>query len=161
MLGSTANLRRLLVPAAVLGLAVAGCGQDLDREAAVDSFQRANPEASGAQAECVVDRQIDRLGLDGLTRQLEAETPSDDFVDSQFRDLFACGVDGDVEEQLVEQLEANGVTAEQAPCVADRLVGGLDDGDIDVLVSGQITDAFMAKFVAAMDGCRGAETGDD
>jgi hypothetical protein len=37
--------------------------------------------------------------------------------------------------------------------VADALVVDLDDDDIDVLLSGEITDAFFEKFFAAMDGC--------
>ena len=57
------------------------------------------------------------------------------------------------EAQLIEQLEASGVGADVAPCVADRIVDQLGDDDIDVLVSGQITEDFMATFIAAMEGC--------
>lgn len=138
----------------------AGCGQGFDRAAATDSFQQANPEATSTQAGCVVDRQIDRFGLDGLADQLEAEPPSDEFVDMQFRDMFACGMDGDVEQQLVELLRDSGVDTSTAPCVATQIVEELDDQDIDVLVSGDITDAFMTKFVAAMTDCGAAGTGE-
>jgi hypothetical protein len=145
----------------VLGLAIfgAGCGQGFDRDAAIDSFQQANPDASGTQAACVVDRQIDRFGLDGLADQLDTDPPTDEFVDIQFRDMFACGMDGDVEEQLVELLQDSGVDAEAAPCVATEIVAELDDEDIDVLVSGDITDTFMSKFIAAMTECGAAGTG--
>ncbi len=134
-------------------LTVAACGQGFDRETAIDSFRRANPDVTEGEAECVIDRQIDRYGLDGLATELEAEPESDEFVDIQFRDMFACGVDGDVEAQLLEQLEASGVAAEDSPCVARALTDGLDDEGIDVLLSGEITEDFMATFVAAMEGC--------
>ncbi len=136
-----------------LALLAAGCGEEFDRTAAVESFQRANPEISATQAECVVDRQIGRYGIDGLATELQADPESDEFIDQQFRDMFACGIDGDITEQLIDQLQSNGVAADDAPCVAGALTGDLDDADIDVLVSGEITDEFMAKFVSAMESC--------
>lgn len=144
----------------LLWVIAVGCGQGLDRDAAVDSFQQANPEVTEAQAGCVVDRQIDRLGLDGLTEELVADPTSEAFIEEQFRDMFACGIDGDVESQLVEQLEANGVSPDDAPCVAARITGDLDPEDIDVLVSGEITEAFMAKFVGAMNDCGAGSSGE-
>ncbi len=140
----------MLLAAMVVG---AGCGQGFDRETAVESFQQANPEATGTQSACVVDRQIERFGIDGLADELETDPPTDEFIDIQFRDMFACGMDGDVEEQLVELLQDSGVDDEAAPCVAGRIVEQLGDEDIDVLVSGEITDAFMSKFIAAMNDC--------
>jgi hypothetical protein len=140
-------------------LAVAACGQGFDREAAIGSFRAANPEATAGEADCVVDRLIGRYGIDGLADELEGADSSDDFTDAQFRDMFACGVEGDVADQLTAQLEANGVEAADAPCVADRLTAELDDDDIDVLLSGEITERFMTRFVTAMEGC-GAIAGD-
>lgn len=136
-----------------VGLVAAGCGQGFDREAAVSSFGEANPDVTTAQAECVVDRLIDRYGLGELEQELRNDPPDERFEEAQFRDMFACGVQGDVTDQVVEQLEANGVTEEYAPCVADHLVGDLTDGDIDVLLSGEITDEFFEKFVGAMEDC--------
>ena len=37
--------------------------------------------------------------------------------------------------------------------MADVLVDDLDDDDIDVLLSGEITERFLARFVAAMEKC--------
>lgn len=142
-----------------LALLAAGCGEDFDRAAAVESFERANPDVSAAQAECVVDRQIGRYGIDGLATELQAEPESDEFVDQQFRDMFACGIDGDITEQLIDQLQTNGVSADDAPCVAGAITDDLDDADIDVLVSGEITEEFMAKFVTAMERCGATGTG--
>jgi len=144
---------------ALFAVGAVGCGEGFDREAAVDSFMRANPEATNAQAGCVIDRQIDRYGLDGLATELEAEQASDDFIDIQFRDMFACGIDGDVEEQLVEQLLASGVEPGAVDCVAERIVDELGDDDIDVLVSGEITEDFMTTFIAAMEGCGAVTSG--
>jgi hypothetical protein len=135
-------------------LCLAACGQDgFDRAAAVDSFSTANPDATDIQSGCVIDRLIDRFGLDGLEEQLSADPQELDFEEAQFRDMFACGMEGDVQDQIAEQLENNGVAPADAPCVADELVTDLTDDDIDVLLSGDISDEFLAKFVAAMESC--------
>lgn len=132
---------------------VVGCGQGRDRAGAITSFREANPDVSAGEAGCVVDRLIERYGLDGLVEELEAGTPDPTFTEAQFQDMFACGVEGDVEAQIAEQLEANGVDEADAPCVAEALTGDLEGDDIDVLLSGEITEEFMAKFVDAMEGC--------
>jgi len=139
----------------VLAAVTAGCGQDssFDRDAASSSFAEANPVASSSQAECVVDRLIDRYGIERLEAELRADNLSADFAEDQFRDMFACGIEGDVRAQIEEQLKANDVPPEHAPCVADELVGDLDDEDFDVLLSGEITDDFFAKFISAMENC--------
>lgn len=132
------------------------CGQDpaaFDREAAVTSFSNTNAEATTVQSECVVDRLIDRYGLERLETELRSDPPKADFAESQFRDMFACGIEGDVRDQIVQQLQANEVAEADAPCVADVLMADLDDDDFDVLLSGDITDSFFAKFVSAMEDC--------
>lgn len=145
-------LPTILIVASVIGLA--GCGQEsFDRAAAVESFSAANPDATGAQSGCVIDRLIGRFGLDGLEGQLSADPQEPDFEEAQFRDMFACGIEGDVRDQIVEQLEGNDVAPADAPCVADELVADLTDDDIDVLLSGDISDEFLAKFVTAMESC--------
>ncbi len=142
-----------VVIAATLVLSSCGTGESFDREAAAESFAVANPEATAAQTDCVVDRLVDRYGLEQLEQELEADPLNPGFEEDQFRDMFACGIEGDVRSQIVEQLEANGVTGEDAPCVADQLIVEMEDQDFDVLLSGQITDEFLAKFVDAMEAC--------
>lgn len=117
------------------------------------SFVENNPEVSTEQAQCVVDRLIGQYDLPQLEAELAADTPTGAFEEAQFRSMFVCGIEGDVGEQIAEQLTANGVAAEDAPCVSDRLVEQMSDGDIDVLLSGDITDEFYAKFFDAMEAC--------
>jgi hypothetical protein len=67
--------------------------------------------------------------------------------------MFVCGVEGDVGQELTEQLEAVGVSPEDAPCVSDRVVGSLSDDDVDALLSGDITDELATKFATALEDC--------
>jgi hypothetical protein len=134
-------------------MTLVSCGQGLTRENLVTSFVENNPEASTEQARCVVDRLIDDYELARLELELSAETPAPAFEEAQFRAMFVCGIEGDVDEQIVDQLIANGVSSDDAPCVSARLVDELTDDDIDVLLSGQITDEFYAKFFDAMGAC--------
>ncbi|MEM7325404.1 MAG: hypothetical protein AAF531_20120 [Actinomycetota bacterium] len=145
---------KLVALGVAFGLLLGACGEDsLDRDSAIDSFSAANPEATPSQSACVVDRLIERLGLDGLDEQLGADPPDPEFEEMQFRDMFACGLEGDVRVQIVDQLEINGVAPADAPCVADVIVDDLTDADIDVLLSGVISDEFLAKFIDAMESC--------
>lgn len=140
-------------------MSLVGCGQGgFDRAAAIESFGQANPETTATERACVVDRLIDRYDVDGLESELANDEPSVEFVEAQFRDMFACGVEGDVESQIADQLGAAGVGAEHTPCVAETLAQDLDDGDIDVLLSGDITEQFFDKFYSAMDRCGALET---
>ncbi len=147
---------RLVALVLLIATGASACGDDpasFDRDAAVTSFSSANPGASTAQSGCVVDRLIERYGLERLEDELRSDPPKADFAESQFRDMFACGIEGDVRDQIVEQLKANDVAEADAPCVADVLMEDLDDDDFDVLLSGEITDSFFAKFVSAMEDC--------
>ncbi len=116
-------------------------------------FTAANPDATTAQAECVVDRLLSERELAVIESELTAEEIAPEFEEDQFRAMFVCGIEGDVGEQITEQLVANGVSPDDAPCVSGELIGQLTDTDIDVLLSGEITDEFYAKFFAAMESC--------
>jgi len=132
---------------------VAGCGGGASREAAIESFQDANPEATDEQAACVVDGLIDRYGLDELDAQLGTVPLDAAFEEDQFREMFVCGVDGDWRADITEQLIDNGVAAEDAPCVSDELFATMSDDDIGVLLTGQITDSFSETFYDALETC--------
>ena len=141
-------------PLAVVAMLVgASCGQSFTRAAAIESFANANPEATSEQAACVVDRLDDRYGMDQLESELAFEPLDPAFEEAQFRDMFRCGLAGDVQSQISQQLSDNGVSDADAPCVAENLVQTMTDDDIDVLLSGQITNEFATKFFQAMDDC--------
>ncbi len=118
-----------------------------------DAFADAHPEATGVQAQCVVDTLFDTYGADGLELELERAVADDDFEETQYRAMFACGMREDVRDQLAGQLERRGLTTGEAECVADALTGDLDDDDLDVLLSGELTDAFFDKYFGAMSAC--------
>ncbi len=138
-------------------LAVSSCGAGAaTRDDVVDRVRADNTDATAEQAGCVADRLIDRFGLDGLDGMLAADPPDADLQEAEFTDAFRCGVVGDVRQEIVDQLTANAVPAGQAGCVADELVPGLTDADIDVIVSGDITESFTQKFDTAMRDCGAA-----
>ena len=145
-------------PAPIIGalgllLVAVGCSQGLTREDAIESFRRANSEATEEQAACVVDGLIDRYGLADLEAELSAEPLGPDFEEDQFREMFVCGVDGDWRAEVTTQLIENGVAADDAPCVTDDLFATMSDDDIGVLLTGEITDSFSEKFYAALETC--------
>ena len=105
------------------------------------------------QAECVVDRLLADRDLPEIEAELTAEEVAPDFEEDQFRAMFVCGIEGDVGEQITEQLVANGVSPDDAPCVSGELIGEMTDADVDVLLSGEITDEFYGKFFDAMESC--------
>lgn len=138
---------------AAIALASPACGGAFTEEAAVTSFQSANPTANTDQSQCVVDLLLEQYGLDELEAQLASDPLPASFEEAQFRAMFRCGIEGDVETQITDQLIDNGVGAEDAPCVAANLVDSMTDDDIDVLLSGAITDDFSTKFLQAMEDC--------
>lgn len=143
---------------AVAALLVApGCGGGgASRDDVVARVKVDNTDATAEQAGCVADRLIERFGLDELDGMLAADPPDADLEEAEFTDAFRCGVVGDVRQEIVDQLTANAVPADQAGCVADELVPGLTDADIDVIVSGDITESFTQKFDTAMRDCGAA-----
>mgnify|MGYP001954737009 CR=1 FL=1 len=101
----------------------------------------------------------DREGVQRLAHQLKGASAGYGFEEVG---LAAANVEqplkgeaslDDVRDQIDEQLQANGVAAKDAPCVADAMVDELTDDDFDVLLSGEITDDFFTKFVSAMEEC--------
>lgn len=140
-------------------LAAPGCGGaggGFSRDDAVAQVRQDNPDITADQAGCVADRLIERFGLSELGALAAADPPDADLQEAAFTDAFRCGVVGDVRQEIVDQLTANAVPADQAACVADELVPGLTDADIDVIVSGQITESFTRKFDTAMRDCGAA-----
>ena len=139
--------------ALVLLLAPGGCGSGFNRASAIESFRTANEEATPGQAECVVDALIDTYGVDQLESELGADPIDAGFEEAQFREMFRCGVAGDWRQQITDQLIENGVAPDDAPCVSDELFATMTDDDVDVLLSGEITDSFTDLFYTALESC--------
>ncbi len=137
----------------MLPLLFGSCGQGISRDSLVADFASANPDVTTAQAECVVDRLLTDRDLAAIEAELTATEVAPAFEEDQFRAMFVCGIEGDVGVQITEQLVANGVSPDDAPCVSGELIDRLTDADVDVLLSGEITDEFYAKFFDAMESC--------
>lgn len=114
---------------------------------------RSHSEATEHQAGCVVDKLISTYGLDGLQVELKREAPARSFELDQFRASFGCGLTAGVEVELARQLEASGVESVAAACAGKELATSLDDEGLDVLLSGEITDDFYAKYFVALEAC--------
>ena len=147
------SLRIRLGGVAALVFALPACGSGFDRSSAIESFRAANVEATEDQASCVVDALVDTYGLDQLEAELAADPIDAGFEEVQFREMFRCGVAGDWSRQITEQLIENGVAPDDAPCVSDELFATMSDDDIDVLLSGEITESFTDVFYTALETC--------
>lgn len=143
----------LVVAVSLLGVAGCGDGTDFDRAAAVEVFTEDNADVTSTQADCVIDRLTETYSFGELEDELQAEPLKAKFAEDQFREMFACGVEGDVTDRIIEELEATGVEPGSAPCVADQLVASMTAEDFDVLLSGEITESFRIKFVSSMETC--------
>lgn len=119
----------------------------------VRAFMEANSEVSAVEASCVIDTLTEAIGTSELIATLWLDEIPREFEVSQFKAMFACGIDRDVRSALTEQLIDRGTTAQKAPCVADEIVNRMDVEELDVLISGENTDEFYAKYFNAMEGC--------
>lgn len=151
---------------AVVVFVLAACSSDLSRADAVGSFQAANPDASIAEAACVIDalieeyegEPVDEEALAGLEAELVAEPQRERFLLDQFRAKFGCGMTDGVEAQLRRELVANDIDENAVDCVAEALAGRLTDADLEVLIGAEDlineeSDSFYASFFAAVEGC--------
>ncbi len=146
---------------AIIGLPLTSCGSGFSRDEATEAFQSANPDASTAQASCVIDalietyeiEPVDESALGGLEAELLAEPTRPEFVLDQFRAKFGCGMTEDVVAQLRRELQANDIPAEAVQCVAEELAGSLTDADLEVLINDEMTDSFYRTFFAAVESC--------
>lgn len=101
----------------------------------------------------MVDRLVDTYTLEGLEAELSAQRLDADFEEAQFRAEFGCDMRSGVESSLVTQLEASGIARDQAECAADELVDSLVEDDLDVLLTGELNDAFYAKYFDSLERC--------
>ena len=140
---------------------MASCGQGFSKQDAVGAFTAAHPDASTVEATCVVDHlieqyeavPIDETALAALEAELLADPISEDFELDQFRAMFGCGMTDAVEAQLGRQIAARGIDASAAECVTDELIVELDRDDLEVLLTGEMSDEFFEKFFDASEVC--------
>ena len=139
----------------------AACSTGFSRADAVEAFQVANPDASPAEAVCVIDSLIERYetepvdesDLAGLEAELLADPQRRAFVLHQYRAMFGCGMTGDVEAQLRRELSSSGIDPEAVACVASELAATLSDDDLDVLINDEMSDSFYETFFTAVEAC--------
>ncbi|MEM7340346.1 MAG: hypothetical protein AAF467_16935 [Actinomycetota bacterium] len=134
-------------------LGLAACAEGFTQEAAVESFATANPDATSAEAECVVDALVAQYGLEELEQELANEPPFPSFTNAQFRASFDCGMTEPVIEQLVPQVVASGVADEHAECVATELVATITDDELDALTGGPAAETFGGRYLEAAESC--------
>ena len=129
------------------------CGMTEDIVAELKrSFADANRVESQTAA-CAIDSLVSELGAKSVVDELQLAAPSPAFNERQFRALFACGETTAVREALEPQLVQQGTAPVDAPCVARELAETMDDDDLTVLLDGEITDGFYAKFFEAQEAC--------
>lgn len=136
------------------GRAMAKCGVVVNTKAdLVEAFMRANPDASNSEASCVIDSLTEALGATELIATLWQDPIPRDFELAQFRASFECGIDSEIRSELTAQLVDQGTPADKAPCVADAIVDEMNPAELNVLITGEITDAFYTKYFNAMQTC--------
>jgi hypothetical protein len=136
------------------GMAMSSCGVVVNTKAElVSAFIDANPEVSKSEATCVIGVLTTDLGTAQLIANLWAEPVPRDFELAQFRAMFGCGIDDNVRAALEIQLVEQGTPTDKAPCVADAIVDKMTSDELDVLITGENTDEFYAKYFSAMESC--------
>lgn len=136
------------------GVAMSSCGVVVNTKAdLVSAFAEANPEVSSSEAACVIDILTTDLGTAQLIANLWAEPITRDFELAQFRAMFDCGVDEEIRAALQDQLADQGTPVDKAPCVANAIIDKMTSDELDVLITGENTDEFYAKYFSAMESC--------
>lgn len=138
-------------------LVALGCGQELDRAALLESFERDLPDATPAQAGCVVDDLVERFGLDEIEQELEAERASRQFANAAVVAMAECGYDLSRFEPwtatLVQNLDRLGYQPDDARCLADEVSPGLSGEQVQQLLDGEVPAGFRRRMAAALEAC--------
>ncbi len=142
---------RLIANLGIAALFVAGCA--VTEDDILESFRSTNADASDEQATCVVDQLINSYGVDGLEAELKADPVSREFDEQQFRTMIHCGMTSRLTEPMTAQVKRLDVPEETQACVVEALTSDITDADLDVLLSGEITDEYYAKFFDALTTC--------
>ncbi|NNF55282.1 MAG: hypothetical protein HKN03_12690 [Acidimicrobiales bacterium] len=133
--------------------AVRSCGlEDQVSPALVESFAAAN-NVSGETASCAVGLLQEQFGFWELTDRLIEADDSLRFQRRQFEAIFNCGDRSTIAKQLEPQLINQGVSSNDASCVATRIADEMGADDLGVLYSGNTTDSFYSLYFAALEHC--------
>lgn len=143
----------MVAVAAAIVVLFGGCSRELSEEDLAEAYQASNDNASATMSECIVGTLVDQFGVDGVEAELEAVTATQDFQRTQYQAEFRCGDTADVETQIEALLTARDGDPDAASCIASALVPKLDDSDLEVLLSGEMTDQFFDKYFVAVSDC--------
>lgn len=133
--------------------AVRACGlQDEVSPALAESFAAANG-VSGETASCAVGLLQEQFGFWELTDRLIEADDSLRFQRRQFEAIFNCGDRSTIARQLEPQLINQGVSTNDASCVATRISEEMTADDIGVLYSGVTTNSFYSLYFEALEHC--------
>ena len=136
-----------------LGGGFAACTSELTGEDLATAYRRGHPEVDDAIARCVVDALTLTYSIEEIEAELARPAVSDDFAWDQYRSEALCGSTANFEAQLTGLLVETGLDLDQANCAAATLAEHVDDSDLLVLRTGEMTDAFYARYFDALQAC--------
>jgi hypothetical protein len=136
-----------------------GCGDELDRRALTESFQRDFPDATATEASCVVDDLLDRFTLDEIEAEMDSGQASAPFANATVAAMASCGYDLSAFEPWMLTMVANltrlGFEPDEARCAAERLSGQLTGDEVEQLTAGELPPGFRSRLVEALAACEG------
>ncbi len=138
----------MIVSLSIATLFLPGCAVSED-----ESFKSTNVDATDEQAACVVDQLINTYGVEGLEAELQTDPVAREFDEQQFRTMIHCGMTDRLTGPMTAQVARLDVPEASQPCVVEALTTDITDDDLDVLLSGEITDEYYAKFFDALASC--------
>ncbi len=132
---------------------LSGCSSELTTADLVTAYRRSHPEVDDVVARCVVDELTLTYSVDQIEAELAQSVVSADFAWEQYRSEAVCGSTDGLVTQLTGLLIETGLDADAAGCTASKLAERVLDSDLAVLRSGQMTEAFYARYFDALQAC--------
>ncbi len=136
-----------------LGGGIGACSSELTADDLAAAYRRGHPDIDEAVARCVVDALTLIYSIEQIEAQLARPSVSDDFAWEQYRSEAVCGSTANLEAQLSGLLVERGLNVSQAECTAAALAEDVEDSDLLVLRTGEMTDAFYARYFDALQTC--------
>lgn len=136
-----------------LASGIGACSSERTAEDLVAAYQRGHPDVDDAVARCIVDSLTLVYSIGQIDAELARPAVSDDFAWAQYRSEAVCGSTANLEAQLTGLLVETGLDRSQAECAAAALAANIQDSDLLVLRTGEMTDAFYARYFDALQTC--------